>query len=82
MSPKTCPTCGAPIELGLDHCPACHGWRCNVCLQPVYRDESFTYNALGQMHVRCSDGVPQPRPDWISQPATNIDVFEQLAHAL
>ena len=61
----TCSICGLPHR-GTTCC-RCRGWRCPVCGQPAYLDESVAYDAHDQRHVRCNGGVPHPRPAWMER---------------
>lgn len=56
-----CPICDEPLDF-TGRCPNCRGLRCPVCGQPIYRDESVTYNARGRMHMRCDNDIAHPRP--------------------
>ena len=57
-----CPICDETLDQLTGLCPCCRGWRCPVCGQPAYRDESITSNALIKTHMRCDNGVARPRP--------------------
>lgn len=67
MTALVCPVCGHAMEVP-GQCPVCRGWKCLVCDEPAYRDESVAYDALGQRHLRCSSGVARPRPAWMREP--------------
>jgi hypothetical protein len=69
---ETCPICGHALQL-TGRCPACRGWRCLVCGEPAYRDESVCYTGLGKMHLRCSGGVARPRPEGMQEAGAVVE---------
>ena len=54
-----CPVCSGTVSD--DRCERCRGYKCVVCGEPVYRDESIRHDAFGRRHARCK-GRPVPRP--------------------
>jgi len=67
-----CAVCGA-LKWPEFACGCCRGWVCPVCGQPVYHDEGVCYDAHGQKHLRCSQGVAHPRPRWMASPVAAQD---------
>ncbi len=71
----TCPHCGHEnISDGL--CAMCYQCKCRVCLQVIYRDESYHADALGIEHMRCSGGAFRQRRTAMGKPRAHV-AFER-----